>query len=160
MPSQYCNQNPNSAVCSFNPNYGNFPSVGVNVPVITAGDVNTILNTGGVNIPTMSTTPMVYPKNTPTTTLDKSIAAALSAIALLTRQGSIPTVQNQQGYGYTDPLVLQALANQQIGAGGYGGNNGVVEKGLAWVKNNSGVAAIGAGAIFLYFLQPSKPLRR
>lgn len=155
MTSAYCNAHPASSPCFINSNYDPFVLSPVNGggSVITTAEVPAILN-----IPTMSTTPLIYPKNTPTTTLDKSITAGLSALALLLNRGSIPTAQQQQQG--IDPLTLQLLANQQAGGVYSGGGSNTLGRVEAWVKNNTGVTAIIAGAAVLYFMQPSKPARR
>lgn len=109
---------------------------------------------GGIytsNIPTISATPLPFPKSTPTTTLDKILASSLSALALLKNAGSIPTAQQQQyGYGYSAE-TLAALQARNLYPSSDGTASGKVE---LWLKNNTGVALI-VGGFVLFYLLPS-----
>lgn len=153
MPSAYCNVHPESSVCFINPNYNPFPGGGIiNSPVVvTPADVPTILNTP--NLPTMSTTPLPWPKQTNTTSLDKWLTTGLSAIALLTRQDKIPTAQTTDTVN-ADLYRLAALRALEDDNDTGTTLSGKVE---TWIGNNKGVTAIGLGAVLLYFMQPSKP---
>lgn len=104
-----------------------------------------------VNLPSMSTTPLPWPKNTPTTTLDKSLTALLSGLALLTRQGQIPTAaQPQQAIDYAQIAAL--TGNRSMGD--YDGGENTGAKVENWFKNNTGVALLGA-AFLAFYLLPS-----
>lgn len=124
----------------YGPDFEILPNPNGNIPV------------GGipVNFPTMSVTPLPYPKSTGTTSLDKYITGGLSALALLTHQSSIPTANNQQAIDYQQIAALTALQAQQGIYNNGGGNTGAkVEN---WVKNNTGVTLIVLGAIAFYLL--------
>lgn len=99
---------------------------------------------------------VVYPKSTATTTLDKILATALSTVALLTRQGSIPTAQQP----YINPYAVNPYAaayNREIPAGG-GNTLGKLEN---WIKTHTLETALIAGAIVFYLLpSPRQTARR
>lgn len=102
---------------------------------------------------------LVYPKSTGTTSLDKILATSLSALALLTRQGAIPTTQQQQ-YGY-NPYTA-GYNPYEVPAQGYvpqsGNTLGDLEN---WVKNHTLATAVIAGAVLFYLLpSPRQSSRR
>lgn len=124
------------------------------VPIEYPGNMGIPVTGIPINLPSMSTTPLPYPKSTATTSVDKYLTALLSGIALLTRQGSIPTAaQPQPQYIYQPTYDPNAVASDNRS----GNTLGKVE---AWVKNNTGVTMLLAGGALLYFMQPSKPQSR
>lgn len=98
---------------------------------------------------------LVYPKSTPITTLDKILASTLSGLALLTRQSSVPTAQQQQyPYGY-NPMYSEYPAGYNRTASS-GNALGSIED---WIKNNT-LIAVAVGAIIVFYLLPSPRQRR
>ena len=100
---------------------------------------------------------LVYPKSTPVTTLDKILASTLSGLALLTRQGSVPTAQQQYvqyPYGYS-PMYTEYPAGYNRTASGSNALGSVED----WIKNNT-LLAVAIGAMIVFYILPSPRQRR
>lgn len=161
MPSSYCAANPFAYRCATDPNYS---PAGTSYPSGGGGSLPSnweVFNT----IPALPTIQpnqgaVVYPKSTPTTTLDKILATALSTMALLTRQGSIPTAQQQYGGGYYNPYALNPYG-AEIPAQSYAGSQNTLGGFENWVKTHTFETALIAGALIFWFLpSPRQGSRR
>lgn len=144
MPSSYCQANPESAICSINPNYGNFPTV--NTPIYTQPPVYQNPSTPVYNPATVITGGGTQINITP---LDKILASILSGMAIIKNRPYVPTgIQPETGVS-NDTLSL-LLARQGNQYAGDGTASGKVE---TWVKNNTGVVLIGGAVVVAYLMK-------
>lgn len=80
----------------------------------------------------------------------------LSGLALVKGATQVPTTVSGQSQGIDANTLLALQLQQQGGVGSSGTALGKVEN---WLKNNTGVALMGAAAILLFYMRPPSKTR-
>lgn len=126
------NSNPLGSLI-FNPTYSSTPTYNPNSSTTGGVIPNVIATANGMQVQS--------------TTLDKILGSVLSGMAIIKNAAYVPTTIQPQ----TEPTIVY---QQPMGGGGLGGDGTAAGKVENWLKNNTGVALMGAGALVLSLMKP------